>query len=68
VARAWRHAAGPGAEILSLADDYAGYVEAPARMARGEGETRRTYYGPELAARLEAALDLAARATRAAPR
>lgn len=67
VGRAWRGAAGPGAEILSLADDYAGYVEAPARMASGEGETRRSYYGPELAARLQAALALAAGATRAAP-
>ncbi len=64
VARDWRGAAGAGAEILSLADDYAGYVEAPARMASGEGETRRTYYGPELAARLEAALALVAAATR----
>jgi hypothetical protein len=64
VARAWRGAAGAGAEVLSLADDYAGYVEAPERMARGEGETKRTYYGPDLAARLQAALSLAAGATR----
>jgi hypothetical protein len=64
VARAWRAGAGPGAEILSLADDYAGYVEAPERMERGEGETVRTYYGPELAARLGAAVALAAGAAR----
>jgi hypothetical protein len=63
VAEAWRAAAGPGAEVLSLADDYAGYVEAPGRMDRGEGETKRTYYGPELAGRLGAAAALAARAT-----
>ncbi len=63
VARAWREATGPGAEVLSLAGDYAGYVETPERMARGDGETARTYYGPELAARLGAAARLAAQAT-----
>jgi hypothetical protein len=62
VGRAWRTAAGPGAEILSLAGDYLGYVETPARMARGEGETGRTYYGPELAGRLETALQVAVEA------
>lgn len=63
VARGWREAAGPGAQLLSLAGDYAGYVETPERMARGEGETVRTYFGPELAARLGAAVKLAAEAT-----
>jgi len=63
VARTWRRAAGPGAEVLALAGDYDGYVETPERMARGEGETVRTYYGPELAARLGAAVRLAAEAT-----
>jgi neutral ceramidase len=64
VAAGWREAAGAGAEVLSLAGPYAGYVEAPERMARGEGETARTYYGPELAARLGEAAALAGRAAR----
>jgi len=63
VARGWRGAAGPGAEILALCGDYAGYVETPERMARGDGETPRTYYGPALAARLGEAARLAAEAT-----
>jgi hypothetical protein len=67
VGEAWRAAAGPGAEVLALAGGYAGYVEAPARMARGEGETSRTYYGPDLEARLGGALRLAAERARAAP-
>jgi hypothetical protein len=60
VAERWRAEAGPGAEILSLAGGYAGYVETPGVMARGAGETPRTYYGPELAERLGAAVRLAA--------
>jgi neutral ceramidase len=62
VAAAWRAEAGPGAEILSLAGPYTGYAETPERMARGEGETVRTYYGPELAARLGDGAALAGRA------
>jgi hypothetical protein len=67
VGEAGRAAAGPGAEVLARAGGYAGYVEAPARMARGEGETARTYYGPDLEARLGEALRLAAERARAAP-
>jgi hypothetical protein len=60
VGRRWREAAGEGAEILSLADDYVGYVETRERMAQTSGETERTYYGPELAERLRVAVKLAA--------
>ena len=60
VGRGWRERAGDGAEILSLANDYVGYVETQERMAEREGETVRTYYGPELESRLGDAVDLAA--------
>lgn len=63
VARAWREGAGQGAEIVSLADDYVGYVETRENLARGNGETVRTYYGPELAERLGSAVLAAAAAT-----
>jgi hypothetical protein len=62
----WRERVGDRAEILSLANDYVGYVETPEEMARGGGETQRTYFGPELATRLEAAVVLAAEAARRA--
>lgn len=38
--------------LVGLADGYLGYVETPARAARGEGESARTWYGPGLAERL----------------
>lgn len=60
----WRDAAGDGAEILSLANGYLGYVEAPARMVARRGETERTYYGPALAERLGRAASAAAEAAR----
>ena len=56
----WRAAS--AAEIVSLVDGYAGYVEEEARARRGEGEAQRTYYGPDLAGRLEAGILAAARA------
>jgi len=59
VGRAWRALAGPDAEVLSLAGDYLGYVDTPARVEAGAGEARRTYYGPDLAPRLEAAVQAA---------
>ena len=65
VGRRWREAAGDGAEVLALADDYLGYVETSERMAEAAGETVRTYYGPELADRLAGAVDLAAKAVEA---
>jgi hypothetical protein len=59
VGNRWREAAGEGAEVLSLAGDYLGYVETSERMAEAAGETVRTYYGPELAERLGGAVRLA---------
>jgi neutral ceramidase len=64
VGAALRARAGPGAEILSLANGYVGYVESPAVMKARGGETRRTYYGPELATRLERAVGVVADALR----
>ncbi len=60
VAARWRAALPDGAVVVSLAGGYVGYVEAPERMAEGAGETVRTYYGPDLAARLGAAVRAAA--------
>ncbi|HEX9051546.1 MAG TPA: neutral/alkaline non-lysosomal ceramidase N-terminal domain-containing protein [Anaeromyxobacter sp.] len=68
VAAAWRRSLPPGTDVVSLADGYLGYVEAPERRAAGVGESVRQYYGPELAARLGDAVRLAAGAvTRPAP-
>jgi hypothetical protein len=64
VGEGWRRAAGDDAEIVSLFDGYAGYVETPERTRTGVGETVRTYYGPDLAPRLEDAIVAAVRATR----
>ncbi|HYG69797.1 MAG TPA: hypothetical protein VD838_19130, partial [Anaeromyxobacteraceae bacterium] len=66
VGDAWRAKAAPGAEILSVAGDYLGYVERPDRMAERRGETKRTYYGPELAGRLGAGLAAVTDAVRSA--
>ena len=66
VGRSWRAAAGPDAELLSLVGGYLGYVETAPRFAAGEGEAHRSYYGPDLASRLEAAVVAAARAVDAA--
>ncbi len=60
VAAAWRGTLPPGTAIVSLADGYVGYVEAPERRAAGTGESVRQYYGPELATRLGDAVKLAA--------
>jgi hypothetical protein len=62
VGSAWRGAAGPDAELLSLVGGYVGYVETAEHFTIGDGEADRSYYGPELAARLEAALQAAVRA------
>jgi neutral ceramidase len=56
VGHSWRSAAGPDAELVSLADGYVGYVDTAERFRSGAGEARRSYYGPELAARLERAV------------
>lgn len=58
----WRAVAGEGSEIVSLVGGYAGYVDEPERVRRGEGEAVRSYYGPELAERLERGIEAAARA------
>ncbi len=63
VGAGWRAAAGDDAEIVSLVGGYAGYVDTPERTALGVGESVRTYYGPDLAPRLEAAIRAAAGAT-----
>jgi neutral ceramidase len=65
VGRRWRDLAGADAEVLSLTGDYVGYVDTAARFDVGAGEARRSYYGPGLAARLEAAVGAAAAAAAA---
>jgi hypothetical protein len=62
VGRGWREAAGPDAELLSLVGGYVGYVETTARFTVGGGEAHRSYYGPELAPRLQAGVVAVARA------
>lgn len=52
----WRSLAGEGAQVVSLVGGYIGYVDDAERTRRGEGEAERTYYGPELAERLEAGI------------
>ncbi len=52
VAARWRAELPQGTAVVSLANGYLGYVEAAEVMARRGGETGRTYYGRELAARL----------------
>jgi hypothetical protein len=54
----WRELAGPDAEVLSLADGYAGYVETAAHVTNSEGAHALTYYGPGLAEVLERAVKL----------
>ena len=45
----WREMAGAGAEIVSLADGYLGYVDSADRVTAQEAHPERSYYGPELA-------------------
>lgn len=54
-----------GAEgaVVGLANDYIGYIETPERVAAGEREAVRTYFGPSLAGVIEEGL----RATRVSP-
>ena len=67
VAAGWRASLPPGAEIVSLSGGYLGYVEEPARMASGEGESVRTYFGADLARRLGEAARLGAGRVTAPP-
>lgn len=56
---AWRKQL--GAAVVGLADAYLGYVETPANFHAAEGESVRSYFGPELGARLLAGLEAAKR-------
>ena len=60
VASGWRASLPPKTVVVSLANGYVGYVEAPERVAAGEGEADRTYYGATLAPTLGAAVKAAA--------
>jgi hypothetical protein len=62
VGRAWREALGPDAEVVSLANDYVGYVDTAEQVRARRGEARRTYLGPDLAQVLGDGLRAAARA------
>jgi hypothetical protein len=63
-AERWRELAGPGAEVVSLADGYLGYVDGGEPEAARHPE--RFYYGPALAPALESGLALAVGALREA--
>jgi Neutral/alkaline non-lysosomal ceramidase, N-terminal len=67
VADAWRAEAGADVEIVSLAGGYVGYVETPEQIEARRGEAARTYYGPELAARLARGIVAAVEAVRQRP-
>lgn len=60
----WREVAGPGAEIVGIANGYVGYVETPDHVRAAVGEATRGYYGEDLAPRLERAVAVAAEAAR----
>jgi len=61
VGESLRTAAGPDAEVVSLAGDYLGYVETEGAFRAGTGEAKRSYFGPELAAVLQGGATAAAR-------
>jgi len=61
VGRELRAAAGPDAELISLAGDYLGYVETEGGFRAGTGEAKRAYFGPGLAALLGRGVAAAAR-------
>ncbi len=62
----WRDMAGKGAEIVSIADGYVGYIDSADRVAAGQPAAERSYYGPELAPALERGLSLVVGALREA--
>ncbi len=62
VAAGWRARAGDGAEVISLAGGYLGYVETPEKIRAGVGEARHALYAADLAERLGAGALAAARA------
>ena len=62
----WREMGGAGAEVVSLADGYVGYVDTADRVASGRSPPERSYYGPELAPALERGLSMVVGALREA--
>lgn len=48
--------------VLSLADDYLGYIESPGRLQDGTGESRRQFFSAELARALRTAGEHASQA------
>jgi hypothetical protein len=54
---------GADGAVVGLANDYIGYIETPERVAAGEREAVRTYFGPSLAGVIEEGL----RAARVSP-
>jgi hypothetical protein len=62
----WRDMAGAGAEVVSVADGYVGYVDTADRVAAQRSAPERSYYGPELAPALERGLSMVVGALREA--
>jgi hypothetical protein len=62
----WREMGGAGAEVVSLADGYVGYVDSADRVAAGEAHLERSYYGAALAPALEHGLSMVVGALREA--
>ncbi len=62
----WREMGGAGAEVVSLADGYLGYLDSPERVAGAEAHPERFYYGPALTPTLEHGLSLVVGALREA--
>jgi len=58
----WRLVAGADSATLSLSNGYVGYVVTEEEFGAGSSETGRTYYGPDLDARLTQAIAVASRA------
>ena len=58
LATRWREMAGPGAEVVSLADGYLGYLDTAERTRSGAPHPERFYYGAALAPALERGLSM----------
>jgi neutral ceramidase len=58
LAARWRELGGPGAEVVSLADGYLGYLDAPDKAVSAEPHPERSYYGQGLTPTLERGLEL----------
>jgi len=68
VGQRWRETVAAGAEVIALAGDYLGYVESAERVRAHAGEAARTYYGPDLEARLALGVAAGVEALRPAQR